>query len=351
MLMEMEENTEKHSPEKRRNHVVQFLWMMVVYLLLVYGWALIWTPPGCVLIKSQIHQNLLLMYGCMVTMFFLIRYLLKSPWWLGAFAAVLMMSHPLISTDVLNEKGFYGLSKLLLFLLTLFLYLNFMKIRDREINDCQYSIKIPMSSPIAYLLVLLCFICSLLFGVAPSLLMILLLMELFFGNNTSERYFFLIPPGVVTFLFISQQHTHQTVFPPLFDSFVAPLLFFIIPFPYSPSSIEFMHNWPMICWGIAGIILLIVIWFIYRLNQSGLSFGIVGTIVLMLLLRRDSINLLSGEDANILLIPYSLFTIAIAAICFRIHQHPKWQRAVIGLTSGWALVFFVLRIMRMYGAI
>ena len=109
---------------------MRFLVLDAVYLLLVMGWT-VFLPPmgrdhwwlageysedlfftwwrllGGEFVPAPVYHvaALLLLYLCMVLVFFLTRLATRGPWWLGSVAAVVFMAHPVKAEAVLMLSG------------------------------------------------------------------------------------------------------------------------------------------------------------------------------------------------------------------------------------------------------
>lgn len=109
---------------------MRFLLLDAVYLLLVMGWT-VFLPPmgrdyvwfsglysedllsvwwrllGGEFVPAPVYHvaALLLLYLCMVLVFFLTRLATRGPWWLGSVAAVVFMAHPVKAEAVLTLSG------------------------------------------------------------------------------------------------------------------------------------------------------------------------------------------------------------------------------------------------------
>ncbi|HEX73085.1 MAG TPA: hypothetical protein ENN65_07195, partial [Candidatus Hydrogenedentes bacterium] len=132
------------SPGKRL--APQFLGMMLVYCAIVYAWMPQLHPLGRdyaamasseslpwlarTLFAWELHRfgawpygyflaNMLLLYACMVTIFFYTRLAVRGLWWLGSLSAVLLMANPLKSEAVLHLSGVQDLLPAWLALLAL----------------------------------------------------------------------------------------------------------------------------------------------------------------------------------------------------------------------------------------
>lgn len=109
---------------------MKFLLLDAVYLLLVMGWTVVLPPMGRDLewlagkypedlfftwwrllggesVPAPVYHvvALLLLYLCMVLVFFLTRLATRGPWWLGSVAAVVFMAHPVKAEAVLMLSG------------------------------------------------------------------------------------------------------------------------------------------------------------------------------------------------------------------------------------------------------
>ena len=114
----------------REGHGMKFLLLDAVYLLLVMGWTVVLPPMGRDLewlagkypedlfftwwrllggesVPAPVYHvvALLLLYLCMVLVFFLTRLATRGPWWLGSVAAVVFMAHPVKAEAVLMLSG------------------------------------------------------------------------------------------------------------------------------------------------------------------------------------------------------------------------------------------------------
>ncbi len=354
MTHDAPENAPKPRPE--RNFVPHFMFFMLLYLLVVHVWSLNIYPLGrdyaamagssrlpwgaAQLFDAELYVfgrflpgyhavNLLLLYGCMVSVFFLTRWVLRGPWWLGSLAATLMMANPLKSEAVLNLSGvgellpaFYAFAALAV-----------------------YAWEITAHRPWKRILALaLLALASWPFHCNASLFLVCLLAEWLIAERDERsalRAAAAALIGVAALCAAAASPLHTLA--PSLALAMAPLYFVFYPIGLLPENTGlFRAVAPAACWLV--LLLLIAAAWRRRGQRRPLLFGLLSACAVRLLQGDPDFDLVHLLGGGAMLVPIALMNIAFAACCRRIIQHPKWLRPMIFLTSVLCLAFFGLQI-------
>lgn len=322
---------------------------MLFYLLVVYVWSLNIYPMGRdyetmahpenlpwgaeqlfrwemrafgAFVPGYHIVNCVLLYACMVALFFFTRFTVRGPWWLGSLAAVLMMANPVKSEAVLNLSGIAELLPAFLALTALALY-------AWEIMEPRWW-KLLLSMAMLVL-------ASWPFRCNALLFLVCLLSEWLVAEKAQRarlRMVLVLAAGLPAV---------RTLWPimPMLD--LAPLFFILYPIGLLPETVHTFHTFAMVGCFAAVPVLLGLAWK-HRKQRSPLLFGLLAACAFRFYQGSpsfDPVHLLGG---GVLIVPIGLINIAVAALCRRIIQHPKWHRPMVFLTSVLCLLFFGLQI-------
>jgi hypothetical protein len=370
----------QQTPEKpaRTPKPALFLWLMIFYLLLVHVWMLpreagafdkmfIEHPDAMGSATAPLMRlehalfgdwlagyrivNLLLLYGCMVATFYLTRYALRGPWWLGSLTAVLLMAHPAKSDALIHPAGTKHLLGALLALTALAFY--------GANTDCPKKWKYATAWALAVLAVLF-------FRANRWLPVVILLLELValpsrLRSPMRGIPFLMILPAWLLLQYIGAWRDAPFLsavldmpsnwfFPPALSGPVlawVPLFLSVWPIGLTPGVVTYWH---MAVWT-PGIVLFLL--FLYwRMRRGGqeagvFAFGVLSAIILRLVYWEDPVALQTLSNGGALIVPLSLLFVAFAALCLRIMRHPAWRQPVVFITALLCLTLFLLQI-KMY---
>lgn len=354
MYARTEDNSLPRPPE--RNLAPHFLVMMFLYLALVYAWSLYLYPLGRdyaamahpealpwglrSLFSAELRLfgrflpgyhfvNLTVLYGCMITLFFLTRSAVRGPWWLGSLVAVLFMANPVKAEAVLNLCGVVDLLPALFSFLVL----------------AAYAAHVRHPRRVTFLLALGCFAIAVLpYPINMPLVIILSLYETIAAERYERilaRLLPFIPVALLAFWIHGRTYSGADW---SCTTAWAPLYFIAYPMGFLPETAARFQEHPALGWISAAVVFFILALLARKARQRTLVFGILGVFASRLTpIDRpvDPVHLVGGGQ---LLMATALLSIAFAALCHRMIQHPKWHRPVVFLTSALCVILFVAQI-------
>ncbi len=265
--------------------------------------------------------NLLLLYGCMVGVFFLTKAVVKGPWWLGSLAAVLMMANPVKTEATLAVTGITAMLPAFLAITgTLVAVWPFKKLSDAANVVGAVLIGLAMYGSPAYLL-------------APFVVICLQ------WCNGSLRIGSAALWGIFALWIIAVVYESMRFAPTdgLLSLFLA-----VYPIGLLPETAAALAGSLWLSVGAAALIVVawLVLWRVTR-HPAVLWCGLAATI---LRLSMPPIDLVTMAGGGTMILPIALVAIGFAAVCHSILQHPAWPRHVVFLTTVLCLVFFGLQI-------
>jgi hypothetical protein len=299
--------------------------------------------------------NLLLLYACMIAIFFLTRLVLKGPWWYGSLAAVLFMAHPVKNEIVLLLSGADHLLALLFGLLSLCACFGALHCA-RPAAQCFLG----LGALLLLILALAKWQALLALGLVPALYA--LVYRKHFGRMLP---FALLSVGWACAVWMGGQHGGMAFRP---DAF-APLLLLVYPIGFLPRTLPWMQfppparhlpashsTWEAIghalttlwAWCLPLLVFLFVLWAVYAIHRAtrrpAFLFCVLAAALATppWLLRR--VDLTWFEGGAVMALPLVFAAIAVAAIAQGLQQHPKWQRPAVTLTTALCLFMMGLEI-------
>ncbi|HOV34266.1 MAG TPA: hypothetical protein PLX23_12985, partial [Candidatus Hydrogenedens sp.] len=338
---------EKIAPtEQDQKHVRLFLIFDFLYLFIVFSWIIflpisssefLWfqsfltnhsipfcdspisaTAFYCSAVALRIF-NFLLLYLIMVLIFFTTHFLTNGLWWLGSFAAVLFMAHPLVQPQIIQINGYEILLPFLVTLLFLFLF--------------SYTIYTQSThSTITWFLAVLAMFLSP-FSI-PFVIIIsvwILFQEMEYGNTYSSRknifltLIFLFP--ALFFLYLHRQDYSFS-----FD-FIPQLSLLVYPIGWLRETQDYYNNFYLlpIVYGIGTLLFLIFI--AYKVRHWGITLLIFGTILSCMFNDNKGVNLSNPLSNPYSLFPLLLFCIALSGLCGIIQKQPRWKMNIVKITT------------------
>lgn len=349
---------QEKAPEK--NPVPAFLIAMLFYLCLVYANTLYIYPMGRDYCLLSVHcgydtlmprswitweidlfgkwvpgyhlMNLILLYGCMVALFFLTRHVVRGPWWMGSLAAVLFMANPVKSEAVLNLTGIQDLLPVFLALVSLACYAAHVRNSQWE----KYLLSIVLFAPAMYW--------------ARSHLALVLayvLIEIIIADRQERRLWRCIP-FLLLFLFIAPVEMknilrHNSSDPWDFMGMFMPLHLIPYPIGFFPETLEGLQEQYGYVFVYCTIFVGVIIGLAYASHHRAFVFGILAAMSLRLYQGNNPFDVVHMIGGGQLLLPVAFISIAFAALVHRVIQHPKWLRPMIFLTAVLCVVFFGLQ--------
>lgn len=318
-----------------------FLVMMAVYLLAVHAagfgayrlpgqpfdgasW-LVQTAPVMDLAPSLpwFVQQLALLYGCMVCVFFLTRYAVRGPWWYGSLTGTLFMAHPLKSGAVLAVGGPWLLLALLnLLTLTLFAAWRERPTRGRAVGVVvAFAIALAADPRSAALLPLMLFY-ALVFTSPPAPRRVL---SAALVLSSAALYGWAVVRGGAL---------------PSLETVAQPLLLVLYPVGLLPENALRFEAYPVLLYVTFAATLGFVAWVAWLAKHPAIHWCL-GAALLWRLLQGapvDPVYLDGGERMGV---EIALLLIGFAAVCHQCARHPKWGRHIVSLTTLLCLVCFV----------
>ena len=335
-----------------------FLTAMILYMLIVYVYGL-WLHPlgrdyalmagdvvelpawsmGLIQLQTSIFCNvypgyylfnLVILYACMVCIFFLTRFIIRGPWWLGSLSAVLTMAHPLKSESVLLASGALDLIPAFFILLTLTLltgtyYYQSSRWYWGAVISCMFTVVLtPASLPLLGAL----FIFWRLNHKVPTLpefrwLAVFLLLFL------------------VSFAWWYDLWLAWTFSP---GQRFGSLILILYPIGLLPETTALFLTYPILGWLCTFILTGFILVILHKLQCRELNMTLLAVIVFRFAPLDRSIDWVHMIGGGNMLPSIALAAVAFSALCYRIMQHPKWRRPVVFLTTLLCVVFFILQI-------
>jgi hypothetical protein len=122
-----------------------------------------------------------------------------------------------------------------------------------------------------------------------------------------------------------------------------PLYFILYPIGFLPENAVLFHRWPAVGW-LAAAAVFAILWLTMRKARRP---AIPAAVAAMLLFRLapgprlvDPVHLIGGGQ---LLVPCLLFYIGLVALLWRMMEHPRWRRTLVGATTVAGMIFFGLQ--------
>ncbi|MFO7975502.1 MAG: hypothetical protein R6V12_12800 [Candidatus Hydrogenedentota bacterium] len=341
-------------PHLRVRYPQLFDWVsMALYVVLVFGWVVNAYPMGRDYVEQDLPAtiapvwvglqdifgeafwpyhaiNILLVYGCMIAIFYLMKLTHQGPWWLGTLAAVLFMANPVHTESVANLRGMADLLPCFLALTALCAYC----ILARSGNLLWLLLALPLFAVAAF--------------AAPEDLALLGVFGLFeailASDKARKRLVRLLPMALVT-AGVGWAHGDR-----LFAhggnlaEMLGPLYFIFYPIGFLPSTVHHLHENPWLGW-VGGAAVVAVLLLIYRkARRPVILFALLSIPVVRLFgggRAIDPVHLVGGGQ---LLLASAFFAIALTGLFHRIMDHPKWRRIVINGTYLLCLLLMIIQV-------
>lgn len=335
----------------------QFLGMMLVYCAVVYAWMPQLYPLGRdyaamssleslpwlarTLFAWELHRfgtwsygyflvNMLLLYACMVTVFFCTRLVVRGLWWLGSLAAVLMMANPLKSEAVLHLSGVQDLLPAWLALLALLFHALHLRHRRWWIFPGALVVfalaVLPFRANQALFLVIACMEC--------------VMVE---KGNRLQIPVRLIPFFLLSLVAMGAQGIVWRTGLLTTPASILPLWLVFYPIGLLPETAAWFYQFPILA-ALAGLAIVFLIFGIHRLSRNAAMFGLaLGACAWCAWQSMQSVDLVQMNGGGAMIVPMALLTMAFAALCGQIQRLPKWRRPIVFLTTLLCAVFFVLQ--------
>jgi hypothetical protein len=273
--------------------------------------------------------NLLLLYGCMVSIFAITVYTLRSPLWLGSLAATLTMANPLKSEAVLNFSGVVDLLPALFALGTL----------------AFYAAEVHVHRPWKLFAALLCFSLAVLpFRENASLIVILVLYEFLIPDRKEIKSARLIP-----FMLLLSGALLLEVYPVALHTLnpvkiFTPIFLIVYPIGLLQETFDFYYEHTGLVWIWTGALLFVVCLMYWKIRHRAFLFSMLSLLLVRFFSDTYPFDPVSLAGGGQFIVPIALACIAFSALCHRILQHPKWFHPTIQLTTLLCIIFFVLQL-------
>lgn len=338
-------------PPKGPAHPVRvFLTANFVYLWLVHYWALgkgDGGPVSATLAESTGLQhvalalahavlgdattgyvvlNILLLYACMVGLFFLTRAVIGGPWWHGSLVAVLMMANPMKTDAVLALSGAQHLVPALLAILGVLLAVwPFVRAGFVAQGGALALVTIVAFSSTAYTLL-------------PWAVVAL---QVAASHATPGRGGWLgrLPWLVLGAVAIAWRFAELQIAP---AQSMLSLFLVVYPIGLLPGTAASIAASPTLA-GLAALAVLAVWLWLWRATRHPVVLW-SGVAALLLRAVAEPVGLVELEGGATMILPIALVAMGFTAMCHRIMQHPAWPRHVVFLTSAICVVYFILQI-------
>jgi len=331
-----------------------FDWVsMALYVVLVFGWVVNVYPMGRDYVEQEVPAvmapvwiglqgllggtfwqyhavNILLMYGCMIAIFYLMKVTHKGPWWLGTLAAVLFMANPVHTESVTNLCGMVDLLPCFLALVALDVYC----LTGRSENLLWLFLAVPVFALAAL--------------AAPENVGLFIVFGIFEGvlasDRIGKRLLRLVPMGLVAagagWVHGDWTFGHGGDVAQMFG----PLYFLFYPIGFLPSTAQLLHENAWLGWiGAAAVVG--VFFLIYRkARRPVILFALLSIPAIRLFGGGREIDLVHLVGGGQLLLCSALFAVGVTALFHRIMDHPKWRRIVINGTYLLCVLLMIVQV-------
>ncbi len=338
-----------------KNLAPRFLAAMLVYISAVFSWTLYVYPlgrdyallafpevlpwPTRFLVQLELNLfgtwlpgyhlvNLVLLYGCMVSLFYFTRYTVRGPWWMGSLAAVVMMANPLKSGAVLHITGAADLLPALLALLALLFYA----------WQAQYPRKRKLPMALAFLA-----LATFPYERNALLFLVFPLIELLIVETGKRRWGRCVPFAVLGLcgLVIHRGLFNAAGLDPA--GMFAPLFLAGYPIGLLPETAARFHLQPLLGWLSALAVLAVLALICRKARHPALVFGLIAAVILRLFQGNHEFDVVHLTGGGASLLPLAMLCLAFSSMCHRINQHPKWHPPLVFMTTVLCVLLFVLQ--------
>ena len=331
--------------------------MMLVYTSIVYAWGLPAHPLGrdyealatqgenLPILAGTLFRlemawfsdwavgyhlvNLVLLYACMLLIYFLTNLTVRGLWWFGTLAAVLFMANPVHTEAVMNLSGVADLVPCLAALAAL--------------TACAYHAWQPGRRLFAFSLALLA-TASLLYEANAYLFLVVLLLERIITDPSKRDRKRLIPwlmIGACGLVWHREALVAGGVDP---AGMFSPLYFLFYPIGFLPETARRFHEHPWLGWVAAGVVIAILALVCRKVRRGHVLFGLLAMAAIRLYPGADPIDPVHMVGGGQLLLANALFNIALVGLFFRIMDSIKWRVTTVWLTTMLCIVFFVMQV-------
>ncbi|MCC6145458.1 MAG: hypothetical protein IT368_16755, partial [Candidatus Hydrogenedentes bacterium] len=306
-----------HPPANEPPRIMQrFIVANILYLLLVHVWILgipvLGRDLGSGAADNPLHLlfgeaaflyqavNILLLWICMISLFFLTRLALRGPWWLGSLSATLFMANPVKTEALVLHSGFADLWPAATALVSLALYAGHTRRPARLYYGAAFVFFIlAVASPRNVLLFL-----------------VFLLYERLLVPRQSRRYGRLFPFAAAfvaaLFIHLGPDQVRGAAADPI-ASFL-PLYLILYPIGLLPETAHALMSWTPWFW-IGAAIVALVLGLIYRkARHPAILFAVSSMLVLRLFQGEAFVEPVHLTGGGALLLPAAFFYLGISAI-------------------------------------
>lgn len=357
--MQQTNDTPKPPPRKLKHRYAFDAMMMFLYTSVVYVWGLrvyplgrdyaaMAAPDGLPFLANRLFAwetatfgarpipyhlvNLVLLYACMLCIYHLTRFVMKGPAWFGTLAATMFMATPAHSEAVLNLSGVADLLPCLAALVALALY------TAPRNGGALRRYGLEGAALLAFALAVLPY------RENVGLILVLILFELLAASKETRRIVRLAPFGAVA---VAGAVLHRGVFVAANlepGQMFGPLYFLLYPIGLLPETAARFHTSPWLGWLSAATVLVVVALIYRKARRPILLFGLLGTLAVRLCQGGAPIDPVHMVGGGQLLLANALFNVALAALFWRMMEHPKWRQPVILITTLLCVVLFGLQV-------
>ncbi|MFA6240830.1 MAG: hypothetical protein WC655_07880 [Candidatus Hydrogenedentales bacterium] len=331
--------------------------MMLVYVLIVYVWALrahplgrdyaiLADPTGSIpgvsghLVSACVDAfgsfaagyhlvNIALLYACMVCMYRFVNLAIGGPWWLGTLTATLFMSNPVHTESVLNLTGMVDILPTLAALLFL----------------VSYASNAAKPSPVSLVLSLTFFILAVALFPENGALVIVAIAYEWIVVPTERRSL-----GRVALFAVLSTIGFGLHGAALLESVsalpgrLASLYFLFYPIGYLPETVAFFRSNPWAQWLAAAVAVLLLALTCRAARRPAILFGLLAMAAVRIAPDQRAIDPVHLVGGGQLLTANVFYSLALVALFYRIMAHPKWRFPMVSLTTLLAAAFFALQI-------
>lgn len=326
---------------------------MAGYVLLVYGWGL-WVHPmgrdyahlaeggGSLPFLADVifgwemrafggspvgyHAvNIVLMYACMVFVYFITNAIVKGLWWFGTLAACMFMANPVHAESVLNLSGVADLVPCMAGLAALWSYVW---------AATRGGILRTVAAAVLFTIATVNYTSNL------GLVAVVFLYEWSFGDSGRKRWGRLAVFAVLSLAAVGSSRDALRTADWHLGSMYGPLYLVFYPLGFLPETVQGFYRYPLLGWVSASLVVGVAALIYRKARRPAILFGLSSACALRLAPDERPIDLVHMVGGGQLLLANALFVVALVALFFRIMDHPRWRTSMVGITTMIVIIFF-----------
>jgi len=277
--------------------------------------------------------SLLLMYACMVLLFFIVRNLLKTPYWIGTLASVLFMANPAYGETLLNLTGMVDLIPCLAALVAFFVLT--WEVKQRQLLKTFFDALVLSAATF----------------IVPSNALLPWVFVLFeFMTKRFQNMY--LGRSIVFSLFgaaaMAYHWEHLVDCVKHFLSHTASLYFLFYPIGLTPETAYTLHRFPVLGFLGAGALFFVIRGICKRADSTVMNFSLIAALITGIVGGKNLVDPVHLVGAGKLLLASAFYHLGFVALVARILQNPRWRITVTTATTILCVVYFAIQINQVF---